>query len=153
MIYNMKTVYKRYLSFAAGLIAGIILVTVLLKRESGNNEAGTGPGDTVEAFIKALVAGDAETAKTYCDTLSMKEYIEALTEEYEKLYRKDSCVALAAARMMSETEVSIESVVKDGDRRKVLYTISAVNGDSKDKTAIVRKEEGAWKVERITDRE
>ena len=44
----------------------------------------------------------------------------------------------------------MEEVKKEGDKRIVLYTLEA-DGHSKTRKAIVKKEEGAWRVERITD--
>lgn len=120
---------------------------------SGKEEAkALGPGETVEAFINALTEGDTAGISALCDTVSMKEYIDAISSELEKLQKENSTVAAIAIKMMSESGISIEDIIKEGDRRKVIYTISSPEGDCKNKTAVVKKEDGAWKVEKITDR-
>ena len=44
----------------------------------------------------------------------------------------------------------MEDVRKEGEKRVVLYSLEA-DGHSKTRKAVVKKEEGAWRVERITD--
>ena len=111
-----------------------------------------GPGETVEAFCKALAGGDLETARGFCDTVAMNGYIRNFVEALDMQMQADSCVAMIAAGMVSQAEISVDEVVKDGDRRIVHYTVRVSEDMTKTKSAKVRKEEGAWKVEAITDR-
>ena len=111
-----------------------------------------GPGETVEAFCKALAGGDSETAMELCDTAAMNGYIRNFVEALDMQMQADSCVAMIAAGMVSQAEISVDEVVKDGDRRIVHYTVRVSEDMTKTKSAKVRKEEGAWKVEAITDR-
>lgn len=111
-----------------------------------------GPGETVEAFCKALAGGDLETARGFCDTVAMNGYIRNYAEALDMQMQADSCVAMIAAGMVSQAEISVDEVVKDGDRRIVHYTVRVSEDMTKTKSAKVRKEEGAWKVEAITDR-
>ena len=67
------------------------------------------------------------------------------------LVRKDSGAVAIASAVLAEADFRTEDVVKDGDRRKVTYTIETGDGQNKRKTATVKKEEGVWKVEEITD--
>ena len=50
------------------------------------------------------------------------------------------------------TVFTVDDIVRDGENRHVHYTICAGEGMSKKKTATVKKIEGVWKVEEITDR-
>lgn len=136
------------LAAAIAISAGMIWVS-----SCGNEgEKALGPGETVEAFVRALTEGNTTELSPLCDTTSMKEYIEAFTGELERLQKDNSTIAAIAVKMISESEISIEEIIKEGDKRKVIYKISGPDGSCRCKTAIVKKEEGAWKVERITDR-
>ena len=112
----------------------------------------TGPAETVEAFCRAVAAGEFEKAKELCDTVAMKVYIDTYAEAMETMVRRDSgAVAIAAARLAAG-RFTVDDKTRDGDSRQVSYTIDAGDGMSKKKTATVRRTEGVWKVEEITDR-
>ena len=110
-------------------------------------ESTLGPGETVEAFHKALYSGEFEQAKDLCDTLAMGEYIDAYRTVWEQ---NGTSVAEIVSDIMSETEIKITDIKKDGQNRAVFYELT-FEGRSKAKTAGLRNEEGAWKIERITD--
>lgn len=111
-----------------------------------------GPGETVEAFCKALAGGDLETARGFCDTVAMNGYIRNYAEALDMQMQADSCVAGIAAGMLTQAEFAVDEVAKEGDRRIVHYTVKVSEDMTKKKTAKVRKEEGVWKVEAISDR-
>lgn len=111
-----------------------------------------GPGETVEAFCKALAGGDSETAMELCDTAAMNGYIRNFVEALDMQMQADSCVAGIAAGMLTQAEFAVDEVAKEGDRRIVHYTVKISEDMTKKKTAKVRKEEGVWKVEAISDR-
>ena len=67
--------------------------------------------------------------------------------------KQDSTAAAIAKGIMDAMEFRTDDVSKDGNISIVSYTIRTPEGQSKSKEARLRKEEGAWIVERITDRQ
>ena len=135
-----------------GAMAAIIL-TVAGCGGGNEKKAGEamGPEETVEAFCRAVARGDFAAAMTLCDTTAMSPYIRKYAEAWDMLAKKDSGATAIAGAILSEAEFVFEKTVKDGDSRTMTYTIGK-DGMTKRKTATVKKEEGVWKVERITDR-
>ena len=111
-----------------------------------------GPEETVEAFCRTMAAGGFEDAMALCDTMTMKEYIESYTKAWDMQVKADSSAAAIAAAMLSEADFKVEDIAREGEKRHILYIMDAGNGLKKEKNATVRKEEGVWKVEQITDR-
>ena len=109
-----------------------------------------GPTETVEAFNRAITVGDFAQAKQICDTVSMKDYLDSYQEAWDVLQAEDSSTLSIAASILEKAVIEVEEVMKEGDKRIVLYTLEA-DGHSKVRKATVKKEEGAWRVERITD--
>ena len=64
----------------------------------------------------------------------------------------DSSATAIAGAVLSEAEITVEDVTREGEKRHILYIMDAGNGLKKEKKATVRKIEGVWKVEEITDR-
>ena len=131
-------------------------VTVMMLAAAGCGEKKTekkvpmGPEETVEAFVRAVTAGEFETAMSLCDTMTMKEYIDRYAQAWDMLAKKDSGATAIAAGSMADAELAVEDIAKNEDKRIVTYSLT-VGDRTKKKTATVKKEEGAWKVERITD--
>ncbi len=123
---------------------------VMIAGCGGSNEKALGPEETVEAFCRAVTAGNWADAKALCDTLSMKEYLDSHKEAWETLQKEDSCALAIAESILADTVMTVEGVSREDDRRIVSYTLAA-DGNSKTRKAILKKEEGAWRVERITD--
>ena len=111
-----------------------------------------GPEGTVEAFCRAVAGGDFATAKALCDTVAMNGYLERYAEALDAQVRRDSGAVAIAAAELAKTVFTVDDIVRDGENRHVHYTICAGEGMSKKKTATVKKIEGVWKVEEITDR-
>jgi len=109
-----------------------------------------GPEETVEAFCRAVTAGQWSQAEALCDTLSMKEYMDSHKEAWATLQAEDSCTLAIAEAILADTVMTIEEVRKEDDRRVVSYTLAA-DGNSKTRMAVLKKEAGEWRVERITD--
>ena len=110
-----------------------------------------GPAETVEAFCKALTAGQWEEVENLChDTADMKEYIESHRQLWAKFEKEDEAAMKVARSLMESTVVTVDDMRKDDDKRVVTYTIEADNL-KKTMKATVMKVEGAWKVEKITD--
>jgi len=130
------------------LLAAVIAVSC---GGRGSETQPLGPEDTVEAFNRAITAGDFEAARFLCDTVSMKDYLESYMEAWDIICREDSSALAIASSILSGAVMEITDVKKADDRRIVSYTLEA-DGHIKERSATVRKEGETWKVERITDR-
>ena len=119
--------------------------------QTGKQEKALGPEETVEAFCKAMACGDFTAARELCDTVSMESYIGACQERWDNMARMDSALVDIAAALLSTAQIEIKETVRDGECRKVFYTIDATMGMKKEKVATVKKEEGAWRVGTISD--
>ena len=138
-----------------GMIRHMILmaaaVIICSCNQAGKQEKALGPEETVEAFCKAMACGDFTAARELCDTVSMASYIGACQERWDNMARMDSALVDIAAALLSSAQIEINETVKDGECRKVFYTIDATMGMKKEKVATVKKEEGAWRVGMISD--
>ena len=115
----------------------------------GGGSIEMGPAEVVEAFNKAITAGDFDQAGQLCDTLSMSDYLESYREAWITLQKEDSTALSIAGHILNNAVIEVEEVRKDGDSRIVIYSLAA-DGHNKSKKALVKKEEGAWRVKRIT---
>ena len=115
----------------------------------GAKEQELGPGETVQAFCKAVAENDLAAAEGLCDMQTMAEYMDSVSEIWGS---SDSPVADIASVMLAEMKVEIDNIVKSENGRTVFYTISLPEGKNKEKIADLKKEEKGWKIERITDR-
>ena len=116
----------------------------------GETSAELGPVETVEAFCKAVTVGQWEEAEALCDTETMGEYLDSHKEAWEELQKEDSNVVSIAQSIIAGTVLTVVNTHKEDDKRVVEYTLTA-DGNSKVRKATLRKEEGAWKVEKITN--
>ena len=129
----------------------IVAVLVILTGCKGaEKEKVMGPEQTVEAFCRAVTAGEWAEAEALCDTLSMREYLDSYKEAWETLHKEDSCAMAIAKGILAGTVMSVDDIRKEDDRRIISYTLTA-DGNRKARKAVVSKEEGAWRVERISD--
>lgn len=128
-------------------IAIILGIAATVAACSQNNETVLGPEDALEAFHKALYSGEFEQAKALCDTLGMKGYIDSFRTVWE---RNDAAVTEIVSDIMSETQMKITDTKKSEEGRTIFYELT-FDGKSKTKAASMKKEEGEWKIARITD--
>lgn len=135
---------KRYIYM---IIAGLL---VLGGCKGEQQEQVLGPEETVEAFCRAVAAKDMDRAMELCDTVAMKGYIDGWTRAWEELEQKDSSALRIASGMLTEAAFTVVKTEKAGDDRMVTYTLET-GGKSKTRRAIVRKEEGEWRVAEMTD--
>lgn len=119
--------------------------------KDGGELKALGPEDTVREFYKAVSCGDFDKAYELCDTVSMNTYLQMNRDARKELEQADSTAARIASGMLSGAGISFGNTARDGDRRQVRYSIDAGMGMKKEKTATVKKENGVWKVEKITD--
>lgn len=136
-------------AFGVGVVIGIAAAVVILTCGKGKSDS-MGPEETVEAFCKAVTAGEWDEAEALCDTLAMKEYLDSHKEAWEELRKEDENILKIAEALLADTVMTIEDVKKEDDRRVISYTLTA-DGNSKTKKATLKKEEGEWRVEGITD--
>lgn len=128
----------------------VAVLVILAGCKGAEKEKVMGPEQTVEAFCRAVTAGEWAEAEALCDTLSMKEYLDSYKEAWETLHKEDSCAMAIAKGILAGTVMSVDDIRKEDDRRIISYTLTA-DGNRKARKAVVRKEEGAWRVERISD--
>lgn len=133
--------------FAA--VAAVALAAAGCGRKQAENVMG--PQETVEAFCRAVAGGEFDVAMDLCDMDTMGEYIGSYARAWEAAKEQDGGAAAIAAGMVSEMEMDFEDIIKEGEKRHVFFRMN-LDGGEKKKLAIVRKEEGAWKVETVIDR-
>lgn len=112
-------------------------------------KAEMGPEAVVEAFNRAVTAGDFDMARSLCDTVSMKGYLDSYMEAWATLQKEDSSALAIASSLLTGAVIEIGKVVKNGEDRKIYYSLEA-DGHRQERKATVKKEEGEWKVQEIT---
>ena len=130
-------------------IAIFVAMALMAVGCGGAKEQELGPGETVQAFCKAVAENDLAAAEGLCDMQTMADYMDSVSEIWGS---SDSPVADIASVMLAEMKVEIDNIVKSENGRTVFYTISLPEGKNKEKIADLKKEEKGWKIERITDR-
>jgi hypothetical protein len=119
---------------------------------AGKGATPLGPGETVEAFTKALASGRIDEAMGLCDSIQMAGYIDGYKELLTAKSVADSAATSIATGILSELNVTVTEVSKAKGSRTVFYTIDNGYGDSKQKIATVVNVEGEWKVKDIKDK-
>lgn len=138
---------KNIMKFLAPAAAALMLLSCGGK---GTGKVEMGPEEVVEAFNKAVTAGDFASAKELCDTSAMKDYLDTYMEAWEVLQQEDSSALAIASSLLSGAVIQVEKVEKAEEGKAIYYTLEA-DGRSKTRKATVKKVEGAWRVESITD--
>ena len=146
----MKDIMKK--TFIGGIALGAVAAFIFLVGNGSRSGQSVemGPSEVVEAFNRAITAGDFTQAAALCDTVAMKDYLESYKEAWEVLQAEDSTVLSIASSILEKAVIEVTEVRKEADKRIVLYSLEA-DGHSKTRKAVVKKEEGEWRVERITD--
>ncbi len=116
----------------------------------GGKKDSMGPEAVVESFCRAVAAGDFCTAREFCDSLAMDDYLENYQKAVTSLQKEDSCAFAIAAEVLAGAEFEVIDTEKSDEGRIVHYRLAA-GGNEKSKKATVKKEEGEWKVTSITD--
>ena len=108
-------------------------------------------GITFVSPFQSSHASDNKMFSTHMEALkSMKEYIDGYRTAVNKLEKEDEGAAKIAISLLENTTVNVNDVHKHEDKRVVTYTLET-DGLSKTRKATLRKEEGAWRVEAITE--
>lgn len=108
------------------------------------------PEETVETFTRHIAAGEFDKARSLCDTVMMKDYIDGWMQTWERLQQKDSSALAIASSFLAGADINIERSEKSDAGKDIYYSIET-EGQSRKRMAKVRKEEGEWRVETITD--
>ena len=139
---------KSILKYA--LITIITVLCIISCGGSKNSYTEMSPEAVEESFNKALASGDFEKVSGLCDTVSMKPYLENYINVWKEIQEKDSSALAIASSILSEAVLTIERSEKTEAGRAVYYRIGTEE-KSKRKIAVLKKEEGEWRVETITD--
>ena len=132
----------------------LMCISGLLMSCGGNNAKelkAMGPAEVAVAFCRSVAGGEFEKAMELCDTTAMKGYIDGQAAQWNRISEQDSSTFAIAAKMLSETEILVDDVIKEGDERHVFCSIG-FEENTKGKVLIVKKEEGEWRVKAIADR-
>lgn len=128
------------------ILSAIAVITAGCFQGKGSE---TGPQETLETFYRSLCSGNFDEVEKLCMKPEMDEYLDNFRKVWEKT---DSTTAAIASDMLSEMSIEVIDQEKDGQIRTIFYELTATDGQNKEKVATLRKEEGAWKIEAITDR-
>lgn len=130
----------------------IIIAALLLLNgcKNGQQEPALGPEETAEAFCRAVASGDMATAGMLCDTVAMKAYLDNWSATWKELEQQDSSALRIASGILSESSFAVVKTEKNGERRSVTFTLES-EGKTKTRQAVLKKEEGVWRVEEMTD--
>lgn len=129
----------------------LAVVAMILAGCFGGKSTELDPGDVVQEYYKAICSGDFGKAASLCDTICMTGHIEEVRNVWEQ---QDSTITAIIADILSETEVEITDIQKDGDNRNVFYKLANPSYEGKEEIAVVGNEEGEWKIKSIiTDRQ
>ena len=126
-----------------------ILAAVLVTSCQQNGETKLGPDATLESFYKSLCAGEFVQAESLCDAPGMEGYVNGFRPAWEQ---NDSTTRKIASAILADVSIEITDTEQNGQDRTIFYKMTATGGQSKEKIAILRKEEGEWKIMAITDR-
>jgi len=124
----------------------IAVVALILAGCFGGKSTEPGPGEVVQEYYKAICSGDFGKAASLCDTICMTGHIEEVRNVWEQ---QDSTITAIIADILSETEVEITDIQKDGDNRNVFYKLANPSYEGKEEIAVVGNEEGEWKIKSI----
>ena len=124
----------------------LAVVAMILAGCFGGKSSELGPGEVVQEYYKAICSGDFGKAASLCDTIYMTGHIEEVRNVWEQ---QDSTITAIIADILSETEVEITDIQKDGDNRNVFYKLANPSYEGKEEIAVVGNEEGEWKIKSI----
>ena len=145
----MKRPIKHNIIIILTLFVVMFAVSIFKTCTGKGKQAELGPEATLEAFYSNLCAGEFTKAEELCDTLQMSGYIGSFKQAWNEA---DSTVCAIASAILSEMTVTVTDTERDGQTRTIFYKISHSGSSEKEKIATLKKEEGEWKIERITDR-
>ena len=128
----------------------IIFMIICAALTCGCGKKAEGPEVVVEAFYKAVTAGDWDGAAKFWCSSEANDYIDALKNAWESLQTEDENALNMAAAVLSDVKVNIEKTEKTDQGKAIYYTLE-VGEFCKRRKACVRKEEREWRVMEIID--
>lgn len=140
-------------SFMTGLAIGAIAAVMVLTGNRNGGERAMTPEEVTETFCRAVASGEFDTAYGMCDSLAMSGYIEGCRGIWREIEENDSTTAAIARGILGGIVFTVDETSREGSSTKVFFTMTSPEGQDRAKTALLKKEEGEWKVERITDRQ
>ena len=66
--------------------------------------------------------------------------------------RNDSTIRTITTDILADISIEITETEQKGQNRTIFYKLTAIDGQTKEKIATLKKEEGEWKITAITDR-
>ena len=109
-----------------------------------------GPVETLEAFCRAMTAGEWAEAEALCNAYDMKEYIDTYRKAFDELQAGEHNVTTIVRSVLANTEITVLDNKKDDKKRCVTYLLK-IGEYNKTRKAILGKEDGKWRVEKIAD--
>ena len=109
-----------------------------------------GPEAVVTAFNKALLSGDLTAAEAFCDSAGMSAYLQDYMKAWHLVDAEDSALVNLTSSILSESEIRIISTTRQEKELCGIYVLETLAGN-KQKKAILGKEEGEWKILKLTD--
>lgn len=116
---------------------------------SGKKEE-KGPQDVVVEFNKALLSGNLSAAQALCDSSGMCDYLRTYSKALHMVDAEDSSLVDLTSSILSESQVRIISSSRQDKELCVIYVLETLAGN-KQKKAMLGKEEGEWKILKLTD--
>ena len=130
----------------------ILMICVAAAASCGHRggEKEDSPETVMAAFNRAVESGDFAKAWTMVDSLGMKDYMESYQQAWDTLSQQDSTALSIAGTLLGGVVPDIRHIEKDGQQRRISYSLEA-GGKTKQRKAVMKKEEGGWKIVSITD--
>ena len=104
-------------------------------------------------FYTAVTTMKFDDAAKYCVEGAMDEYINGYKEGFEALVAKDKKLAAKVEEKAAQTTITIGEVTKEKEVRTVDFTLADYSGNTKEKTAVLKKVEKEWKIAEIKDKQ
>lgn len=138
--------------FLGGFVTIIIVIVLILTVPGERRPKEDEPETVLENFCRALGRGDFESAAGLCLGEEMSGYIEAYENALTSLYERDSTTTALAARFMGELSITPMDTKSERGRKIIYFQLEDSFGNIKEKTAVLKREEGEWKIEKLDDR-
>lgn len=136
-----------------GFITAICL-TLTLASSCGGGKAEMEPDAVVTEFYTSLTSMNFDNAVRFCvEGSAATEYVNQYSQLYEENLKKDEKVTKLAAEKAAGGSITITETLKDKDNRTILFVISDVYGNTKEKEATLQKVEKEWKIAEIKDKQ
>ncbi len=127
-----------------------LCLVVLATAACNERKEAMGPEEVAVAFGKAVAAGDFDAARELCDSAGLFGYLRNCQMAMSIVQKEDSSAFAIAASILAGAEFEVVGTERNGEERIVTYQIKAEK-NTKVKKAVLRKEEGEWRVVSVAD--